>query len=104
MKIYIVKLNDYDRDESVGFFTSYDKAEQCRDYLNIYNPSQYEDYKWEIVEYKFDTTDYGELIKKHEKEVRLKLIKENELIRNFELKELERLKNKYEGCNNGELE
>lgn len=94
--IYIVTLNDYDRDEIVGYFTSYEEAENCRQYLDMTEPSEY-DAGWCIEEFGHDTTDYASKLTLA-KEAKLEMDKElEEVTRQYELAELARLKAKYEG-------
>lgn len=98
MKIYMVELHDYDRNESVGYFTDADQAQDCCRYQNIINPSEYSDdnYKWEVVEYDLNTIDYGTLIKEHEAWENRIINETLERIKQEELAKLEELKAKYE--------
>lgn len=98
-KIYIVELHDYDVDYAYGYFNDYDKAKECRDYLNKVEPSHYADCdcEWEIVSYSFNETDYAALLKAYEEEQKLIAEQKEEAFRQTELAELARLKAKYEG-------
>ena len=98
MKIYIVELHDYDRNESVGYFTDADQAQDCCRYQNIINPSEYSDdnYKWEVVEYDLNTIDYGTLIKEYEAWENRIINETLERNKQEELAKLEELKAKYE--------
>ena len=95
MKIYIVKLDDYDMHDSIGYFTELSKAEKCRDYLNRTRPSPYEDFEWEVVEYNRDNIDYDTKIKELDEKDKLRKIQQQEKIKQKELAELARLKAKY---------
>lgn len=96
-KIYIVMLNDYDRNDIWGCFTDYDKAKGCCDYLNATCPSHYEGFEWEMDEYGISNTDYSALLKEHEEQQRQIAEAAEEKVRQTELAELARLKAKYEG-------
>lgn len=62
--IYMVELHDYDGHDSWGYFEDRDKANICCEYLNRKYPSNYigdndeDEFKWKVVEYGLDTTDY----------------------------------------------
>ena len=95
MKIYMVELHDYDRDKAVGYFTEYKKAKSCCKYLNRAEPSEY-DFKWKVIDYNPDETDYDSLNKKLDEQKQLKHEEKLERIKQKELAELARLKAKYE--------
>ena len=95
MKVYIVEIHDYDGYDSKGYFTEYGKAVDCCNYLNMITSSPY-GYTWNVKEYDFDETDYYYLIKELFEQERLENEKELERIKQEELKELARLKAKYE--------
>ena len=97
MKIYMVELHDYDRNEAVGYFTDRRKADACRDYLNSEDPSDYNDtHEWHVVEYDLDETDYDALNKEIEDRERNEFETRMERIKQEELAKLEELKSKYE--------
>ena len=95
MKIYIVELHDYDCDDSVGYFTDPQKANQCCTYLNRVRSSDYENFEWHVVEYDLDEKDYESLNKELDEEERIEFEGRMERIKQEELKELARLKAKY---------
>ena len=98
-KIYMVELHDYDRNDSYGYFDSYNKAKECCDYLNKVRPSDYEDCdcRWEIETYVLDIIDYVALGEAYDKDMKHRIAEQEEAIRQTELAELARLKAKYEG-------
>jgi hypothetical protein len=96
MKIYIVELHDYDRDSSVGYFTDNTKAEHCCDYLNRTDPSDYDNFEWMVREYDLNETDYETMNKILDEKENLEIQNSLERIKQEELKELARLKAKYE--------
>lgn len=100
--IYIVSLYDYDCNKSVGYFIDYKKAKDCCDYLNRVEPSDYRDdgYEWQIITFGLNTDDYTSMLKELNNAEKLEFENELELVRQEELKELHRLKAKYENTNN----
>lgn len=77
MKIYIVKFEDYDGSDTVGYFTELEKAELCCEYMNKAHPSHYFENAWDIEWYELDETNYVSLIE--EFDAKEKARKENEL-------------------------
>ena len=96
MTIYLVGLIDYDRDELVGYFITYKRAKMCCDWLNITDPSDYEDHEWRIINFNLNETDYEHLLKEHESKEVFDFEQQMEKIKHQELEELARLKAKYE--------
>lgn len=96
MKIYIVTFHDYDGYDIVGYFTDYEKAQSCCDYLNRTRPSPYDHFEWVITEYSLDETDYAALNMELDERERAEYENRVEKIRQVELAELARLKAKYE--------
>lgn len=94
MKIYLVELHDYDRDDSVGYFTELKKAELCREYLNRVEHSEY-GFDWFVSEYNLDETDYESLNKELDKQERFELENRLEKEKQDAIAEIERLKAKY---------
>ena len=95
-KIYMVELIDRDRNDSFGYFDTYEKAKECCDYLNKARRSDC-NWGWEIASYSLDPTDYAALLKAYEEEQKRKYEQWAEGVRQHELAELARLKAKYEG-------
>lgn len=97
MKIYIVELHDYDRNDSVGYFTDRNKAEKCCIYLNMTDPSDYNDhFEWTIAEFDLNEIDYESQIKEIEEQERIEFETRMERIKQEELAKLAELKAKYE--------
>lgn len=94
MKIYLVSLHDYDRYNSVGYFTELKKAELCCEYLNRVERSEY-GFDWFVLEYNLDETDYESLNKELDKQERLELENRLEKEKQDAIAEIERLKAKY---------
>ena len=93
--IYMVRLDDYDRHDSVGYFIDRKKADECCKYLNSEDRSEY-DNDWYVEEFTLNTTDYNVLNKEVEERERREFETRLERERQKELKELARLKAKYE--------
>ena len=96
----MVELHDYDRNDSYGYFDTYNKAKECCDYLNKARPSEYEDCdcQWTIETYSLDILDYVALGKAYDKEMQSRITAQKEAIKQHELAELARLKAKYESA------
>lgn len=96
MKIYIVEIHDYDSYDSVGYFTDYEKANKCCEFLNRTRPSEYEEFEWYVSEYYQNNTNYAFFIDKLNEEEKVEYETRMERIKQEELAELARLKAKYE--------
>jgi hypothetical protein len=97
MPIYIVALHDYDRDDTVGYFTDIEKANECCEYLNKVETSYYADVgcKWRVVTYHPHKTNYNAWLKKLKREEAIKRQKEAEKSLQIDLKMFERFKEKF---------
>lgn len=95
MKIYMVEMYDYDTNDSVGYFTDYNKAKSCCEYLNRTDHSEYEQFNWFIAEYNLNETDYEslnqELDEQEKNEFKTRLEREKQQA----IEEIARLKEKY---------
>lgn len=95
MKIYMVQYADYDSEDSVGYFTEYEKAESCCEYLNRVRHSEYEQFDWFVSGYNLDETDYDSLNKELDEQERIEFETRLEREKQAAIAEIERLKTKY---------
>ena len=96
MKIYIVEYADYDSNDAVGYFTEYEKAKHCCEYLNRARHSEYEWFDWTISEYELDDTDYESLNKELDEQERLEYEIKLEREKQEVLDAISRLQAEYE--------
>ena len=92
----MVEIQDYDSYDCVGYFTDYENAKSCREFLNRTRPSEYEEFEWCVSEYCPDNTDYTFLMNKLNEKDKVEHEAKMERIKQMELAELARLKAKYE--------